>query len=141
MLKKSQPLAIYMEQSLGEAEGKMGHGIIRFSENPIACVIDSEHAGKSVSQIIDLDRDCPIVANLEQAKKLGAQVFVLGIAPSGGQIPDHWFPVIDSAVVLGSSIINGLHEYLTPARTPTRIFLDMVRLHHSIIGCKSASPP
>jgi uncharacterized NAD-dependent epimerase/dehydratase family protein len=39
-------------------------------------------------------------------------VLVLGIAPSGGRIPDSWNPVIEEALQKGLSVVNGLHDLL-----------------------------
>ena len=37
---------------------------------------------------------------------------MLGIAPSGGKIPDTWLPLIEEALASGLCIINGLHDTL-----------------------------
>jgi uncharacterized NAD-dependent epimerase/dehydratase family protein len=112
MLRPHHSLAIYMEGYLGERPGKMGYGVLRFSKNPIACVIDSRHAGKDVRDVIDVGRSCPVVAGVAEAADLGADVLLLGIAPSGGRIPEQWHPVVQEAIDRGMSIINGLHDRL-----------------------------
>lgn len=114
MLAKSQRLALYMEGNLTTDPGKMGFGILRYSENPIACVIDSTHAGQQVEDVIKTPGSCPVVASVDAAAALGADVFVLGIAPPGGLIPASWYPVIDRAVELGMCVVNGLHDLLAP---------------------------
>ena len=92
----------------------MGYGVLRYSPNPVVCVIDSAHTGKQVSDVVsDLPRDCPVVATVEEARQLGAEVMILGIAPSGGRIPDNWMIFIERAVESGLSIINGLHDVLS----------------------------
>jgi uncharacterized NAD-dependent epimerase/dehydratase family protein len=64
---------------------------------------------------------------------LEPEVFVLGIAPSGGLIPSDWWTVIDRAVGEGLSIVNGLHDLVGPrypelAREPgTRQYVWDVR--------------
>ena len=47
MLKPNQKVAIYMQGFLHSDFGKMGLGIIRYSENPIVGKIVSEHAGSN----------------------------------------------------------------------------------------------
>ncbi len=112
MLKPGQSLAIFMEENLGESEGKMGYGVMRYSPNPVACVIDSRHAGKMVNDVVDMPRNCPVVANVEEARKLGADVLVLGIAPTGGQLPAAWLTELENALAAGMCLANGLHDDL-----------------------------
>ncbi len=114
MLGKDQPLAIYMEGELAGHFAKMCRGILRYSPNPIAAIIDSTEAGKNVQDVIDSPRSAPVVATIDEAKALGAQAFVLGIATQGGRIPDSWYPAIDEAVAKGLSVVNGLHDPLVP---------------------------
>jgi uncharacterized NAD-dependent epimerase/dehydratase family protein len=103
-----------MEGAVRSYGGKMGFGILRYSPNPVVCVIDSETAGQDMRDVAGVPRSCPIVASVEDAYALGAQVFVLGIAPPGGLIPKPWFEVIDRAIDLGLSVVNGLHDLLGP---------------------------
>src|SRR5688500_2485224 len=112
MLKRDEPLAIYMEGATLNSVGKMGFGILRYSPNPIACVIDSEQAGKDAADVTGIPRPAPIVASVADAVANGAKVLVLGIAPPGGLIPQSWYPVIDEAIAAGLSIVNGLHDQL-----------------------------
>ena len=114
MLDPNLPLVIYLEGALGLDIGKMGYGILRYSTNPVTCVIDSAHSGKMVNDVVDLPRNAPVVADLSKAIELGAKALVLGTAPPGGNIPDSWRPVILHAVEAGLSIVNGLHEALAP---------------------------
>ena len=118
MLELRQKLAIYMQDNLDSDYGKMGYGVMRYTDNPVVCVIDSTHAGKQVCQACDLPYRYPIVASVEQAAELGAEVLVLGTAPSGGRLPEAWLPPLTSAVKLGLCIVNGLHDPLHPRLGP-----------------------
>jgi uncharacterized NAD-dependent epimerase/dehydratase family protein len=120
MLRREQKLAIYMEGAVLGFGGKMGFGVLRYSPNPIVCVIDSETAGRDIKEAAGMPNACPIVATVEQALALGAEVLVLGIAPPGGLIPPAWYPVIDQAVQSGFSIINGLHDLVGPRYSDLR---------------------
>lgn len=114
MLTPDLPIAIYMESSFGSPFGKMGYGMLRFSRNPIAAIIDSTKAGKKAGEVMPKTPrpDCPIVATSSDAAALGAKAIVLGCAPSGGLIPEDWYPALDQAVEAGLSIVNGLHQRL-----------------------------
>ena len=118
LLKRSQKLALYMEGAVTGYGGKMGFGVLRYSPNPVVCIIDSQTAGQSISALTGIPREVPIVATVAEAVALGAEVFLLGIAPSGGLIPEAWFPAIGEAVQSGLSLVNGLHDLLGP-RFPT----------------------
>ena len=113
MLEKTQKLAIYMEGYLGDEHGKMGYGVMRYGANPIVCVIDSTQAGKSVREACALPFDYPVVATIAEAKALGAEVLLLGTAPSGGRVPADWYAPMEQALAGGMSLVNGLHDPLS----------------------------
>lgn len=140
MLGRNQPLALYMEGNLIGDFAKMGHGILRYSPNPIACCIDSQYAGKRAQEVFDSPTDCPVVATVDEAKALGAEVMVLGIAPPGGLIPESWYPTIDEAVAKGLSIINGLHDLVGPRypNLPTGQWIWDIRIEPPGLGVATA---
>lgn len=112
MIGKEKKLAIYMEGNLDSIYAKMGYGVMRYSENPIVCVIDSDFAGKNVNEVIDQPFEIPIVSSVEKALQMGAEVLVLGLAPTGGKLPDTWVTDVEKALTLGMSLVNGLHDHL-----------------------------
>jgi len=112
MLQPHHKIALYMEGNLFSDYGKMGFGVLRYLNNPIVGVIDSESAGKKIKDLLPIPSDTPIVKDLDAAHALGAEVMILGIAPSGGKIPDSWYPIIERALQKGMSIVNGLHDLL-----------------------------
>ncbi len=114
MLKKTDRVAIYMEGHIDSDYGKMGMGVIRYLSNPIVGVIDSSHQGKHMSAYMETSRDIPILGSFDEVLEADAEVLILGIAPSGGKIPSTWIPVIESALKAGLSIVNGLHDLLSP---------------------------
>lgn len=113
MLRKDHNIALFMQDSLGSENGKMGYGIMRYSANPIVCVIDSTQAGQSVRQACGLPFDVPVVANIAEAEALNANVIITGTAPSGGRIPKDWLPPLHEALDAGMSLVNGLHDSLS----------------------------
>lgn len=112
MLKPDQNVALYMEGFLHSDYGKMGLGVIRYLQNPIVGIIDSQYAGSNINKEYPIDRDIPIYEKLDQVIDQGAEVLLLGIAPSGGKIPDTWLPLAEEALVRGLNLINGLHDQL-----------------------------
>lgn len=114
MLDPNQPIAIFAEATMGLLNAKMAEGILRYGRNPAVAVIDSTKAGKTVGDVCALQSDVPIVTTLEEAIALGAQVLVLGTAPSGGRVPPEWMELLHRAVGAGLSIVNGMHDELAP---------------------------
>lgn len=112
MFDPKQKLALFMEGALDNDSGKMGYGLMRFSNHPIVCVIDSNYAGKLVKEAVDLPYAIPVVGSVDQAIALHAEILVLGIAPSGGRFPAEWDTPITHALKHGLSLINGLHDDL-----------------------------
>lgn len=101
-----------MEGHIYSEYGKMGMGVLRYLENKIVCVIDKKYSNTDVSDHYSNLKSVPVVYDLETAIKLGAEVLILGIAPSGGKVPSDWYPIIKMALSKGLSIINGLHDLL-----------------------------
>jgi uncharacterized NAD-dependent epimerase/dehydratase family protein len=112
MLKPEHKVALYMEGHLFSDYGKMGFGVLRYLKNPIVAVIDHENSGTTIDELLSIPSKTPIVPNLKAAIDLQADVLILGIAPSGGKIPQDWYPIIEQALQAGMSIVNGLHDLL-----------------------------
>jgi uncharacterized NAD-dependent epimerase/dehydratase family protein len=109
-------LVILAEGNFGFHYGKTAMGVIRFGSDKVVAVIDSTQAGRNVREWLgDSGRyDIPIVDNLNAA--LGflprANALLIGIAPTGGKLPDSWRVVIFAAIRSGLDILSGLHSFL-----------------------------
>jgi len=109
-------LVILAEGNFGYHHGKTAMGVIRFGQDKVVAVIDSNQAGRNVREWLgDSGRfDIPIVSTLSEA--LGfvprADALLIGIAPTGGRLPDAWRQVILSAIRSGLDILSGLHTFL-----------------------------
>jgi len=112
MLEPDRKIAIYAEATMGLINAKMAEGIIRYGQNPVVAVIDSKAVGKPLRELCKIDSDIPIVATLDEAIALGAEVLVLGTTPSGGRVPPDWMAVLDQALGADLSVVNGLHDLL-----------------------------
>ncbi len=109
MIAPSSRLALLMHGHLRDRHGKMGFGLLRYSQAEIACVIDASHVGESLEKITGIPSPAPIVANAAAARALGADVLVVAVATSGGILPAGYREEIISALVRGMSLVNGLH--------------------------------
>ena len=99
---------------LTERNAKTAHGVIRYSKDDVVAVLDRDHAGRDVSDVIpELGRSVPIVSSIEEALELKPTSFLLGVATPGGWIPEHWRSWVLEAIDAKLEIVNGLHAMLT----------------------------
>jgi uncharacterized NAD-dependent epimerase/dehydratase family protein len=112
MLLPHHRLAVLLHGGIRGNQGKTGLTVLRYGANPVVVVIDREAVGASVVQNTGIQREVPIVGDITAALAYQPDALVIGIAPSGGLIPDDWWPELQAAVSSGVSIINGLHTKL-----------------------------
>lgn len=102
-------VAILLHQGLQGASGKTGLSLLRYGDYPIVAVIDQACVGGSLPELTGIPRQVPIVASVQAALAYDPQVLVIGMAPSGGALPDPWRQEVHQAVAHGLSVVNGLH--------------------------------
>lgn len=102
-------VAILIHGQLNTGFGKLGQGMLRYSNSEIVAVVDEENIGGSIEQMTGICRSAPIVASVAKARELGAEVLVIGVAPPGGMLPDGWREQIIEGLRLGMSVVNPLH--------------------------------
>ncbi|WP_346291826.1 DUF1611 domain-containing protein [Sphaerothrix gracilis] len=107
-------IAILLHGGTQGAKGKTGLAMLRYSPLPIVAVIDQDCAGQPLEQLTGISRKVPIVASIEAAIAYQPTVLAIGIAPSGGALPEAWYQEVKRAAAAGLSIVNGLH---TPMST------------------------
>jgi uncharacterized NAD-dependent epimerase/dehydratase family protein len=105
-------LMILAEGHFGFHHGKTAVGVIRYGPDQVIAVIDSTQAGGNVSSILPA-HDIPIVASLEDALALEPRpdTLLIGIAPTGGKLPDAWRSTILAAIRAGLDVHSGLHTF------------------------------
>jgi uncharacterized NAD-dependent epimerase/dehydratase family protein len=103
--------AILASGAFETRRAKTAHGVIAYSEDETVAVIDSNHAGKRVRDVVPyLQSDAPIVADFQAALAHQPTSLLVGIAPLGGALPPEWRMVILAALDAKLEIVNGLHE-------------------------------
>lgn len=99
---------------LRERDAKTAHGLLRYVPDDVAAVLDRDHAGRLVTDVIpELTCKVPIVATLEEGLGHSPTSLLLGVATPGGWIPDHWRATILDAIRAGLEIVSGLHRFLS----------------------------
>lgn len=119
-LSKTDRVVILMHEGMNSPKGKTGLSFLRYSPSPTVAIVDYQAVGSSVRELTGLDKDIPIVASLPEALPFQPTVLLIGIAPSGGSLPDSWFKEVEQAVAAGLHVVNGLHTPMAahPALQP-----------------------
>lgn len=128
-------IAILLHNGITGGKGKTGLALLRYSENPIAVVIDETCPGKSIQELTGINCNVPIVATMAAALAYTPDVLAIGLAPSGGRLPDPWLQDVRVAIAAGLNVMNGLHTYfnedpslteqMDPVRYPDQWIWDM----------------
>jgi uncharacterized NAD-dependent epimerase/dehydratase family protein len=107
--------AILAEGWFARNHAKTAHGLIRYGQDEVACVMDSALAGKRISDVLpDLGRDAPIIGTLDEALTFSPTSILVGLAPPGGRLPEEWMETLKAAADVGIEIVSGLHQRLGP---------------------------
>lgn len=114
MLTNKNRVAILLHEGVTGKHGKIGLAFLRYSQTQIVAVIDRTCGGQSLGELAGIDRDVPLVANLQSALNYSPDVLLIGIAPSGGKLPDDLQAEVTQAINKGLSIVNGLHTFIAP---------------------------
>ena len=105
-------VAILLHEGIRGTNGKTGLTFLRYGEASIVAVIDQQCAGESLPQLTGIPCDAPIVDSVASALAYQPDVLLIGIAPSGGVLPDAWRQEVKQAVAAGLSVVNGLHTQM-----------------------------
>lgn len=106
-------LALFTGGQFAVSHAKTAHGILRYGERDVICVVDAESAGTTADQVVPYARrPVPIVPTVAEAAALGANVLVIGVAPFGGALTPEWRVALLEAIALGMSLEAGLHTVL-----------------------------
>jgi uncharacterized NAD-dependent epimerase/dehydratase family protein len=90
---------------------KTAHGVIAYSDDQTAAVIDPSQAGKRVCDAVPyLKNAAPIVADFHSALAFNPTSLLVGVAPPGGSLPLSWRTTIIAALQAKLEVVNGLHE-------------------------------
>ena len=94
-------------------DAKTAHGVIAYGSDETVAVIDPEHAGKRVRDVLPyLRSDAPIVASVAEALRYEPTALLIGTAPRGGALPADWRAEILAAIAAKIEIVSGLHDML-----------------------------
>lgn len=112
MLTPDTPVVLLQHGGLDNLAGKTGLAMLRHRGGPIVAVIDPAHAGADLRAVTGIDRDVPVVADMAAALACGPEAAVVGLAPSGGRLPEEMEADVLLALEAGLNLASGLHTRL-----------------------------
>lgn len=95
--------------------GKTANGLVRYSKRyEIIAVIDSRYYGLDAGYVLmGRNNGIKIISNITEAKNLGCDTFIIGVATDGGYLPIEYRKYVSDAIIAGMNIVNGLHQYIS----------------------------
>jgi uncharacterized NAD-dependent epimerase/dehydratase family protein len=108
-------LVILTEGEFGPHHAKTAWGVIRYGRDEIVAILDSAIAGRNAGEWLP-GHDIPAVATLDEALAIPGRprpdTLLIGIAPTGGRLPDAWRAILLEAIRAGLDLHSGLHTLL-----------------------------
>ncbi len=110
-------LVILAEGNLRVHDAKTAVGVMRYGTDPVVAVLDSERAGMTAGEALGLGGErfrVPVLASLDEAlaSTPTPTALLIGIAPTGGRLPESWRSLVLQAIDAGLEIHSGLHTFL-----------------------------
>lgn len=109
--------AVFTDRWFQTADAKTAHGLVRGpSRFAVTALIDRTGAGQDAGVLLDGEpRGIPTFADLDALLASGTprpDCLVLGVATTGGVLPQGFRPVILQAIAAGMDVVSGLHQFL-----------------------------
>jgi uncharacterized NAD-dependent epimerase/dehydratase family protein len=104
---------VFAPGAFATSAAKTAHGVIAYSRDVTVAVVDPDHAGKRVRDVLSyLDSDAPIVATVTESLRFEPTALLIGIAPMGGALPPAYRDEIATALRAKLEVVSGLHALL-----------------------------
>ena len=102
---------ILTEGHSNPSTAKTATGVLRYRTEEVLGVLDTTQRGKTTHEVLGVGGETPFIGSLDEAPD--ANTLLIGIAVSGGKIPDFWRQVIRQAIERGMDVVSGMHEFLS----------------------------
>lgn len=97
----------------GPLTSKTANSCIRYTPDRVVGVVDAQRAGRTAADVLGFGGDIPVVATLEEGLRRHPTALLIGVAPTGGRLPENWRSIIIGAIDAGLDVWSGLHTFLT----------------------------
>jgi uncharacterized NAD-dependent epimerase/dehydratase family protein len=103
---------IVADGDFGPMTSKTANSVIRYLPDRTVGVLDRQHAGRTVAQVLGFGGAIPIIGSMGEGLALGPTAVLVGIAPQGGRLPEEWRGWLGEALDHGCDLWSGLHTFL-----------------------------
>jgi uncharacterized NAD-dependent epimerase/dehydratase family protein len=103
---------IVADGDFGPMSSKTANAIIRYRPDQVLGVLDREHAGRTVADVLGFGGRIPVVGSMREGLALRPDTVLIGIAPVGGRMPEEWRAWLADALDAGCNLVSGLHTFL-----------------------------
>ncbi|MFL5493160.1 MAG: DUF1611 domain-containing protein [Gemmatimonadales bacterium] len=131
---KTPRYLIVADGDFGPMTSKTANSVIRYLPDRIVAVLDRQHAGQTVRDVLGFGGAIPIVGSMRAGLALEPTAVLIGIAPQGGRLPEEWREWLAEALDHGCDLWSGLHTFLSDdpilaakARSSGRKLFDLRR--------------
>jgi uncharacterized NAD-dependent epimerase/dehydratase family protein len=104
---------ILADREFGPETSKTANSVIRYLPDRVVGVVDREHAGQTVQDVLGFGGSIPIFGTMEEGLARRPTAVLIGIAPAGGRLPDEWQGWLADALDAGCDLWSGLHTFLS----------------------------
>lgn len=108
----SRRICILTDGYLDTFTAKTALGLIRYCPDEVVAVLDRQHIGESLVDLVGTGRGIPIIDSVDAAQKLDANQLLMGVALPGGQLPEVWRTFLEEGLQSGMDIVSGMHARL-----------------------------
>jgi D-glutamate N-acetyltransferase len=109
----SQPrFLVVADGDFGPMTSKTANSVIRYLPERTVGVLDRQHAGRTVQDVLGFGGAMPVVGSMREGLALGPTAILIGIAPQGGRMPGEWREWLADALDAGCDLWSGLHTFL-----------------------------
>jgi uncharacterized NAD-dependent epimerase/dehydratase family protein len=103
---------VLADRDFGPLTSKTANSIIRYLPERTVAVLDTQLAGKTAQEVLGYGGGIPVVASMREGLAFKPDAVLIGIAPVGGRLPEHWRTWLAEAIDAGCDIWSGLHTFL-----------------------------
>jgi uncharacterized NAD-dependent epimerase/dehydratase family protein len=105
-------IVILAQGKFSPLKSKTANQALRYIPEEVVGIIDGTQAGKTAQEVVGFGGDVPVFPDLRSSLSRHPDTLLIGIAPTGGRLPESWRAAILEAIDHRLDVISGLHTML-----------------------------